>query len=105
MVSRFLGFLVSLFLVFSFLGSWLLGLSVSWFLDFVVSQFLSLLLSLFLGFKVSKIKKVRAYFHEISISCFLEEIDPMFKIFKMIKRLFGISGPRFPAFSFLILQI
>ena len=49
------------------LGSWFLAFKVSWFQSFSVSKFL--------GFKVSKIC-------QISISCFLDDIDPISKIFK-----------------------
>ena len=65
MVSWFLGFKVS----------WFLDFKVSWFQSFLVSKFLGFNASWFLGFKVSEI-------YQIAISCFLEEIDPISKIFK-----------------------
>ena len=57
-----------------FLGFWFLGFG---FLGFVVSEFLGFKDSWFLGSKVSKIC-------QMSISCFLEEIDPISKISKII---------------------
>ena len=58
-----------------FLVSWCLGFLVSWFRSFLVSKFL--------GFKASKIYK-------IICSCFLEDTDPISKIFKIL--LNGSSG-------------
>ena len=52
-----------------------LGFEVSWFLGFVVSWFRCFLVSKFQSFKVSKI-------YQITISCSLEDIDPISKIFK-----------------------
>ena len=70
-----------------------LGFLVFWFLGFLVSWFQSLLVSKLLGFKVSKI-------YQISISCFLEDIDPIFKILeKYIMDLHEFPVPAFPHFS------
>ena len=56
---------------------------VSWFLDFKVSWFLRLLVSSFMRFLVSP------FYCQLSISCFLEDIDPIFKIpRKIIRRIF-----------------
>ena len=68
-VSKFLGFL----------GYWCLGFLVSSFVRFLVSEFQSFEDSknhlMFLG------KRLIPYYQN-SISCFLEDIDPVFKIFK-----------------------
>ena len=68
--------------------SWLLGFWVSWFLGFKVSRFLGVwfpgfLVSKFQSFKVPKI-------YQMSISCFLEDIDPVSKVPKNL--LNGSSG-------------
>ena len=83
-VSRFLGFLVPKcvgLLVYGFLlfrllvfGVWCLG---SWFLGFKVPKFLGFKVSWFLSFNLSMIP-----YYQNSISCFREDIDPIFKIFK-----------------------
>ena len=91
----FLGFLVSWFL--GSLVSWLLvpWFSGSWFLGFLVSKFLGLLVSKFQSSKDSMIP-----YYQTSISCFLENIDPISKIFKQY--LDGYScffgHPSFPIF-------
>ena len=58
-MKKFIGFLVSCFLVSWFQDSWLLGSKVSWFLGcwflgFLVSNILGFKVSWFLGFKVSE---------------------------------------------------
>ena len=68
------------------LVSWFLGFKHYWFIGFKVSwlsDFKVLLISWFQTFKASKI-------YQISMSCFLEDIDPISKIFK--KSLDGSSG-------------
>ena len=81
LVSWFLGFLVSRFLVlFSvslFLVVWFLGFLVSKFLGFKVPWFQSFLVSWAQSFKVSMIP-----YYQKSISCVLEDIDSIFKISK-----------------------
>ena len=52
-----------------------LGSLVSWFLGSLVVKFLGFKVSSLLGSKVSKI-------YHISISCFLQDIDPISAIFK-----------------------
>ena len=69
-----------------------LGFLVSWFLGFLVSWLLGFRVSLFLGFRVSLIP----YYQNI-ISCFLADIDPIFKIPKNL--LDGSSGFVGPVFS------
>ena len=49
---------------------------------FLVSWFLSLLVSKLLGFLVSKFQMSMIPYYPNSISCFLEDIDPIFKMFK-----------------------
>ena len=94
LVSWFLGFLVSWFLgilVYRFLVSWLLSFEGSWFLSFLVSTFLrfKVFVSWFRSSRVSKIQKYVLYFgkisipyYQMSISCCLEDTDPIFKISK-----------------------
>ena len=76
------------FLFFRFLAFWFLGVWASSILGFLVSSFL---IFGFLGFKVSKIQSFQKAFlmfgwkililcYHISISCFLEDIDPIFEI-------------------------
>ena len=70
------------------MASWLLGFR---FLDFLVSCFV---VSWFLGFNVSLFQNFKHSYHvlgallvpyyKISISCSLEDIDPISKIFKNI---------------------
>ena len=79
-IKRFLGFLVSLFL--GFFASSFLGFNVSW--------FLCLFFSWSQSFKVSKNQHNSMFFwktltpyQQSSISCFLEDIDPIFKILRI----------------------
>ena len=86
----FLGFLVLWIL--GFLVSWFLGLWVSWLL---VSWVLGFLVSWFQSSKFPKIQRFKNHLmsclkilipsYPISISCSLEDIDPIFKIFKKIQ--------------------
>ena len=83
MVFWFFGFLVFGFLVFISL--------VSWFQSFLVSMFLGFKVSWFLGFKVSNV-------YQMSISCFLEYIDPISTVFKILldgaSRFIGAHRPQ-----------
>ena len=67
------------------------GFLVSWFLAFLVSKFLGFKVDWFLGFKVSWLLgfKVPQIYH-MSMSCVLEDIDPISKISK--NSLDGSSG-------------
>ena len=60
-----------------FRGFWFLGFLVAAFLGFKDSWFLGFKDYQFLGFKASKI-------YEMPIPCFLEDIDPISKIFKIL---------------------
>ena len=95
-------FLFCSFLVFVLsLVSWLLGFLVSWFRSF---EFQSFNISLKLCWKV-----LIPCYHN-SISCFLEDIDPIFKIFKnLLDGSSGLFGPRlfhcpFQSFDFHLLN-
>ena len=88
------GFLVSWFLVSWFLiclgllVSCSLGFEVYWFswlLGFLVSWFMGVLISWFLGFNVSMIPCYRTV-----KSCYLENIDPVAKIFKILLKGWGV---------------
>ena len=63
----------------------LIGFVVSKFLGFTVFWFLGSLVAKCLGFKVSRIP-----YYQKFISCFLEGIDPVSKIFNSFRRIFGI---------------
>ena len=54
------------------------------FLCFLVSKFLSFNVVWILGFRVSEIQKSLILCYQTIISCFLEDIDPISKIFKDI---------------------
>ena len=84
MVTR--GALVGLwFLVFWFLGFlvWVRWFVLVWFLDFLVSRFQSFLVSKFLGVLVSKLRRSNDSILPNSMSCCLEDIDRISKIFKI----------------------
>ena len=78
-----------------FLVSKILGFLVSKILRYLVSEFIGFLVSKFLGFKVSKL-------YQISISCFLEDIDRISKFLKkLLDRSSGFVGARlFPKLQF-----
>ena len=84
LVSNLLGFVVSEFL--GFLLFWFLGCKVSWGRSLLFSKCPGFLVSKFLGFTVSEV-------HHGSISCFLDDIDPISKMIKMLGRSVGFSGP------------
>ena len=76
--------------VLGFLASWSLGFLVCWFLGLLVSRFPGFKVPEFQSFKVSTISC-----YQISISCFLEDIDLIFKIFKIsLDGSAGFSGSR-----------
>ena len=76
-MKQFLGFVVSWLSVSCFLVSRLLGFLASCFQRFLITRLLGFNNSWFIGFKVSEI-------YQISILCFLGDIDPISKIFKML---------------------
>ena len=57
--------------------SWFLGFKVSWFQSLLVAKSLGFNVSWFQSFKVSKIQ-----YYPYAISCFLEDIESIFKISK-----------------------
>ena len=76
------------------LDFWFLGAKVSKLLGFKVSWFLGFFVSKFLGFEVPKI-------YQISISCSLQDIDPIPNTFKiLLDGSAGFFGALFPAFLF-----
>ena len=82
--SWFLGFLVSRFLRDFVCFVWLIGFFVVWFLGFkvvgfLVSNFLGFLASKFQSSKDSKSCHFSRYCFFVCLSCFLEDIDPMFE--------------------------
>ena len=82
LVSSFLEFFVSWFL--RFLVSWFLHFFVSWLLDFLVYWFLVCFVSWFLRFFVSSFLGlfVSSFSYSNFISCSLEDIGPIFKVFQ-----------------------
>ena len=77
------GFLVSWFLRFS--NYWVLGFLLNLWVFF---SFLGFLMSKFLGFKVSWlrgfIKVAMIPYYQDYISCFLGDLDPIFEVFKVL---------------------
>ena len=75
-----------------------LGLLVSWFLDFLVSKFLSFKNQ---SFKIRKpfndLRKILIPYDQVSISCFLEDSNRIFKSFTHFKTdLHDLPRPSFP---------
>ena len=74
---------------------------VSWFLNFLVSQLLCFLVSKFQVSEIQNVKVSMIPYYQMSISCFLEDIDSISKIFKsFIWRIWGIVlCPSLPNFQ------
>ena len=86
-VSWLVPFLVPSFL--GFLDSWIIGVLVSWFQSFKDSK----------AFNICW-KRLIPYY-QISISCFLKDIDPVFQISKnLLDGSSGCFGPAFATCSF-----
>ena len=84
--------------------SWFLGLSASWFLGFLVSWVLGLKVQSCKVTKLQRIKKTilclleyMVPYYQIAMSCFLEDIDPIFKILKKFRT--DIDDLSVPVFS------
>ena len=105
--SWFLSSLVPRFL--DFLVSWVVGFLVSWFLGSTVPKFRSFKVSKFQRFEDSKFQNLHLMsclrilfpYYQHSISCFLEDIDPIFKIPKnlLVGSLGLFSPPLFKHFQ------
>ena len=91
-----IGFLVSWF--HGFLFSWFLGFLVSWFPGFLVAWLLGSNVTKFQHFKMNLmfVWKILIPSYPKCISCFQEDIDPIFKIFieSIVDGSSGLIGPR-----------